>query len=151
MKRRAVGAELCFTSSMKLAAKGSFQPRPVLEGPSEQLAHAVESWADVHARTHWELGDERIVDGADFYVGEKELGHIHLYGEAHIALPRTLAEAVIGAKLARPFRWSDQFVVKKLRSAVDAREAEWLFSLAYEHRRGAAATSLVERVTARVA
>ena len=136
---------------MKLVDKGSFKVRPELEGPLEPLARAVESWPEVHARTHWELGDESIVDGADFYVGQRELGHIHLYGEAHIALPRPLAEAVIAAKLERTFRWSAAFVVKKIRNAADARDAEWLFALAHEHLRGATVAPLVARVLARVA
>jgi hypothetical protein len=136
---------------MKLVDKGSFHPRPGLEGLSEQLAHAVESWPEVHARTHWELGDERIVDGADFYVGDKELGHIHLYGEAHLALPRPLADAVIAAKLARPFRWSEAFVVIKIKTAADARNAEWLFALAYDRLRGEALPDLVTRIATRAA
>ena len=136
---------------MKLALKGSFRPRPELAGPSEQLARAVESWPGVLARTHWELGDESIVDGADFYVGDKELGHIHLYSEAHLSLPRTLAEAVIAAKLAAPFRWSAAFVVKKIRHVADARDAEWLFALAYDRLRGEAIEPLVARVATRAA
>jgi hypothetical protein len=136
---------------MKLTEKGSFRPRPTLTGPSEQLARAVESWPEVHARTHWELGDESIVDGADFYVGQKELGHIHLYAEMHLVLPGTLADAVLAAQLAEKFRWSARFVMKTIRTLKDARDAEWLFSLAYEHLRGASAASLVDRVITRVA
>ncbi len=131
---------------MKLSDKGSFQPRPVLEGPAELVVRAVEKWTDVHARTHWELGDERIVDGADFYLGDRELGHVHLYAEAHVALPRNLADAVIAAKLALPFRWSASFVVKKIRSAADAEIAEQLFALAYDHLRGEAAETLTARI-----
>jgi hypothetical protein len=141
--------QLCFASvMMKLGEKGSFAPRPTLEGPTEPLARAVESWPGVVARTHWELGDESIVDGADFYVGDQELGHIHLYAEVHLALPRKLADAVIAAKLAGPFRWSAAFVVKKVRTADDAAEAEWLFTLGYDRLRGVALETLLARVTA---
>src|ERR1700743_74772 len=99
---------------MRLSEKGSFAPRPRLSGVSEELAQAIELWPDVLARTHWELGDERIVDGADFYVGQRELGHIHLYREAHIAVPRALRNALIAAKLAAEFPWSGAFVLKRL-------------------------------------
>lgn len=95
------------------------------------------------------LGDERIVDGADFYVGERELGHIHLYGEAHIAVPMAVRSALIEEGLAEPFEWSRAFVVKSLRSARDTREAEWIFALAYDRLRAAAVEQLVERIRTR--
>lgn len=134
---------------MRLSEKGRFEERPALEGPAEKVAAAVEAWDGVHARTHWELGDERIVDGADFYVGESELGHIHLYREAHIAVPKAVGAALIESGFAEPFEWSRAFVVKSIDSARDAREAEWIFTLAYDRLRGAAIEALVERIRAR--
>ncbi len=121
---------------MKLSEKGRFVPRPTLEGVAERVACSVESWPEVHARTHWELGDETIVDGADFYVGERELGHLHLYAEAHIVMPRSLRDALIAAKLARPFRWSESFVVHRVRTAADAEHVERLFRLAFDYLQG---------------
>ncbi len=56
---------------MNLSEKGHFAARPALQGPAELLARTVEGWASVQARTHWQLGDETIVDGADFYVGQR--------------------------------------------------------------------------------
>lgn len=134
---------------MKLSDKGHFEARPSLEGPAESVARAVERWASVHARTHWQLGDETIVDGADFYVGEQELGHLHLYPEAHIAVPRALRQALIGARLARPFRWSDGFVVHRVKTEAEARATEWLFRLAYDHLRGASIATLQQRIAER--
>lgn len=131
---------------MKLRDKGRFSPRPVLEAEAETVARLVEAWPLVHARTHWQLGDETIVDGADFYVGERELGHLHLFSEAHIALPPSLREAVIDAKLGRRFRWSDGFVVHAVRNAAEAKEAAWLFRLAYDRLVGASLASLLQRV-----
>ena len=134
---------------MLLREKGHFAPRPVLEGVAENVALQVEKWANVQARTHWQLGDESIVDGADFYVGQRELGHLHLYAEAHVRLPRELRDLVIAAKLAKPFRWSEDFVVHRVRSAREAAETEWLFQLAYDHLRGTSLSELADRVTSK--
>ena len=136
---------------MKLSEKGRFVPRPRLEGAAESVASAIESWPDVHARTHWQLGDETIVDGADFYVGGRELGHLHLYEEAHIAVPRSLRDALLEAGLAERFPWSPSFVVKKIDDGNAARDAEWLFALAYDHLKGASLDALLDRVRARQA
>jgi len=136
---------------MQLSEKGRFVPRPRLHGAAEKVASALEAWPEVQARTHWELGDETVVDGADFYVGERELGHLHLYDEAHIAVPRTLRNALLAAGLAEPFQWSAAFVVKKIHDAKHAREAEWIFALAYDALKGAKIADLLERVHAKQA
>ncbi len=76
---------------MKLAEKGRFAPPPKLKGAFAQyVSETVAGWGGVHARTHWQFGDTRIVDGADFYVDEQELGHLHLNSEAHVFLPPTV-------------------------------------------------------------
>jgi hypothetical protein len=134
---------------MKLSDKGHFAARPPLEGPSESVARSVEGWSAVHARTHWQLGDETIVDGADFYVGERELGHLHLYPEAHIAVPRELRAALVAAKLARPFQWSESFVVHRVKTGAEARATEWLFRLAYDHLQGVSNAELQQRIDER--
>ncbi len=131
---------------MKLREKGHFAERPSLEGPAELVACTVGKWPSVRARTHWQLADETIVDGVDFYVGERELGHLHLYAEAHIALPRALRDAVIAAKIARPFRWSEGFVVHGVTSSVEAHATEWLFRLAYDHLQGVRLPALLARI-----
>jgi hypothetical protein len=134
---------------IKLAEKGSFAPPPVLPRHAEAVSRAIAAWPEVHARTHWLLGDERVVDGADFYVGNMELGHIHLEGEAHIALPKALRDAVIASSRARPFRWSRSFVVFTIDGAEDVAEGEALFRLAYDRLRGAEADALLERCGSR--
>jgi hypothetical protein len=134
---------------MKLSEKGHFAVRPSLEGPAELVALHVEQWAGVHARTHWQLADETTVDGADFYVGERELGHLHLYPEAHIAMPRALRDAVIAAKLARPFRWSESFVVHRVKTPAEGRATEWLFRIAYDRLQGVSVAELQDRIAQR--
>lgn len=134
---------------MKLSDKGRFAARPVLDGQSEVVARTVEGWASVHARTHWQLGDETIIDGADFYVGERELGHLHLFAEAHIAMPRALRDAVIAARLASPFRWNESFVVQRVKTSADARATEWLFRLAYDRLQGLSLATLQARIEER--
>jgi hypothetical protein len=103
----------------------------------------------VESRTHWQLGDETIVDGADFYVGERELGHLHLYAEAHIALPRALRDPVIAAGLARPFRYSDSFVVHRVKTSAEVDATEWLFRLAYDRLEGVSLGALKTKIAER--
>lgn len=131
---------------MKLTEKGRFAARPTLDGVAEGLAQQVEGLAGVHARTHWQLGDETIIDGADFYVGDEELGHIHLYGEAHVAVPKALRDALIAAGLARRFPWSDAFVAKRVKTAKELTEAAFVFGLAHARLAGTPVRELVARV-----
>lgn len=134
---------------MKLAEKGRHAPPPRLDGPAQAVAEEVGRWTDVRARTHWRLGDERQVDGADFYLGEEELGHLHLDGEAHVALPREVVTALVRAGLGEPLPWSRSFVVFGVARAADRAHALWLFQLSYARRRGASVAELVEQVHAR--
>lgn len=123
---------------MKLAAKGRYAPPPSLPQHAQRVAEIVASWPKVHARTHWELGDETIVDGADFYFGDdpdaEELGHLHLYAEAHVAMPAKLAATVIAAGLGERFAYSRQIVVFDVDSKGAVPHATWLFQLSYDHR-----------------
>jgi hypothetical protein len=132
---------------MKLAEKGRYAPPPPLPVHAEAAARALASWPGVHARTHWLLGDEQEVDGADFYVGERELGHIHLDGEAHIAVPPAVRNALIAGRLAAPFQWSQAFVVYRIAAAEDLPAAEFLFRLAYDRLHGVSSAELVARCT----
>ena len=133
---------------MKLAAKGRYAPPPPLPTRAQSVSEALARWPEVHARTHWLLGDEREVDGADFYVGDDEIGHLHLDGEAHIAVSKGLREALIEAGAAKPFRWSASFVVFRVRSAADVAHALRLFQLAYDRRRGTSEADLLARARA---
>ena len=82
---------------MKLAEKGHFAPPPPLPKHAQTVSEHLATWPKVHARTHWLLGDETEIDGADFYLGEEELGHLHLDGEAHVAVPKKIRDALIAA------------------------------------------------------
>jgi hypothetical protein len=77
---------------------GSFVPPPTLSPKHAQaLSETLASWALVHARTHWLLGDESVADGADFYLGDEELGHLHLDGEAGALMTLVTARAKVVA------------------------------------------------------
>ncbi len=139
---------------MKLAAKGRYAPPPPLPAHAQSVSDALARWPEVHARTHWLLSnerderderDEREVDGADFYVGEDEVGHLHLDGEAHIAVSKGLREALIEAGAAKPFRWSASFVAFRVGNAADVEHALRLFKLAYDRRRGTSEAELLVR------
>ena len=133
---------------MKLSEKGRFAPPPALPKHAQIMSEVLASWPEVHARTHWLLGDEREIDGADFYFGDEELGHLHLDGEAHIAVSKALRKALLDADLAEPFRWSPSFVVKRIRKASDVDDAKFLFQLSYDRRRGIPESELLARIAA---
>jgi hypothetical protein len=121
---------------MKLADKGRYAAPPKLPKRAQRVSEALATWPRVHARTHWQLGDESIVDGADFYVGQgplaAELGHLHLDGQAHVAMPATLASALIAARLAQRFPYGRGFVVFDVDSEAAVDHALWLFRLNYD-------------------
>jgi hypothetical protein len=131
---------------MRLAEKGHFAPPPALPKHAQIVSEHLALWPEVHARTHWLLGDETEVDGADFYLGDSELGHLHLDGEAHVAVPKKIRDALIAAGLAEDFRWSRKFVVFAIERASDVGRAEFLFKLSYDALRGVSETELLERV-----
>src|SRR4029078_10122012 len=66
----------CFRSeaprAMRLESKGEIRPPPTLKGPAQSVSREIQSWPRIIAATHWFLYDRTQVDGADFYVGEKE-------------------------------------------------------------------------------
>lgn len=90
---------------MRIDQKGPSAPAPALSGPAGTLCAQIATWPGVIARAHWHLYRPNEVDGADFYVGSHELGHVHLDGEAHIALTRPLRDAALGAGLGHPAPW----------------------------------------------
>ena len=96
------------------ADKGKVAPPPALEGPIGEAAQVVMGWPDVIATTHWNLFDPSRVDGIDFYVGEQELGHIHLDGELHLATSPGLGAALVGEKRARAFRYQRGWVCESV-------------------------------------
>lgn len=92
-------------STLPRGAKGRVAPPPPLDGALAQVAAAIATWPEVQPTTHWALGDQNRVDGIDFYVGEDELGHIHLDGSIHLASSPTLGATLVAEGLGRPFPW----------------------------------------------
>ncbi len=136
----------CHTESMKLAEKGHFAPPPPLPAHAQRVSEALASWPNVHARTHWLLGNETEIDGADFYLGDDEIGHLHLNGDAHVAVSKRVREALVTAGLAKPFQWSRAFVVFPVRRASDVGHAKFLFHLAYDRVSGVEESELLDRI-----
>jgi hypothetical protein len=136
---------------MKLSEKGRYAPPPQLKAAAQRVSETLAKWPGVQARTHWLLGDEREVDGADFYLGEEELGHIHLDSEAHVMHARPIAQTLIKAGLARRFPWSAEAVVFEIRTQADVALALWLFQLSYDRHRGLESAELLARITDYVA
>lgn len=116
-------------STIPLSQKGPAAPRPQLRGAAEQLAREIESWPGVTARAHWEIGDDTTMTGADFYVGEAELGHIHFGGEVHIPIGASKAKKLIAEGKANPFPWSSAWVTWRLDRSADVVVARELFEL----------------------
>jgi hypothetical protein len=88
------------------------------------------------------------VDGADFYRGDEELGHIHLDGEVHLALSPAITRALIAAGAAERFPWSGagEWITYRIRSERRLRHAELLFRLGYDYLGGVSETALMAAV-----
>src|SRR5262245_25257841 len=114
---------------MRLESKGEIRPPPKLKGPAQSVSLEIQCWPGIVAATHWFLYDRTQVDGADFYVGEKELGHIHLDGELHLGLTVGLRRRLIELGLAEPLPWADDWIQAPISSPKEARNALWLFRL----------------------
>lgn len=130
------------SDTLPLAAKGCHAPPPVLSGPQQAVSVAVQCWPGVIAATHWHLNRPEEVNGADFYVGDQELGHIHLDGEVHLATSPALRELLITRGLARPFPYYRAWIETSIRSEAEANHAEWLFKLNYDRLQGTSFDSL---------
>jgi hypothetical protein len=115
--------------------KGPMAPAPHLEGNLGAVVAVVASWPGISATAHWSLFDKTLLDGADFYLGEDELGHLHLDGSIHLATSPALGKALIADGKAKPFRYQAGWVEQHLqRIGVDA--AITLFRRNYEDLRG---------------
>lgn len=69
------------------------------------VASEIQSWPGIIAATHWNLYRSTVPDGTDFYVGDSEIGHLHFFGEAHVASDRMLCEHFVAQGKAQPFRF----------------------------------------------
>ena len=92
------------------ADKGPVAPPPLLDEPLRTVADEVMAWPCVVATTHWDLYRPTAVDGIDFYVGDDELGHLHLDGSIHLATSPALGRTLITDGLARPFPYQRGWV-----------------------------------------
>ena len=135
---------------LSLPQKGPVRPPPVLAGPVEATRLTIQSWPGVIAATHWNLYRRTEVDGADFYVGEEELGHLHLDGEVHLATTPELRHFLVAAGLARRFSYTghpnEGWVEASVRTEREAEHAAWLFRLNYDRIRGLPMAELLNRI-----
>ena len=122
--------------TMRLNHKGPIKPAPILTGPAARVAATIAKWPGVIAATHWHLSRRDEVNGADFYVGEDELGHIHLDGEVHLATNLEMRKLLIEAGLARPFPWYKSWVEISIDNDAQADHAIWLFEMNYRRLKG---------------
>lgn len=121
-------------NSMPRSKKGPVRPPPVLDGALGSVADAVASWPGVSATVHWNQFQRGQVDGTDFYLGEEELGHLHLDGSIHLATSPDLGKALVAEGLARPFRYQAGWVEEQVRR-IGPEAAVALFRRNYEHMR----------------
>ena len=136
---------------MKLEEKGPIKPAPVLAGSGQKTAGAIGAWPSIISATHWDLFNRSRVDGADFYVAEAELGHIHLNGEVHLAATAALGAPLLERGLVSPLPYGKAYgdwVSFMIRTDSDADHATWLFQLNYDRLRGVSIAGLTERIAA---
>ena len=124
--------------TMARSDKGVMAPAPKLDGPLQTVADAVAAWPGISASTHWHFYDRSRVDGVDFYLEHKELGHIHVDGSVHLATSPSLGKELIAGQLARPFRYQHGWVCEDVYD-IGVQAAIALFRSNYERLQSAAA------------
>ncbi len=132
---------------MKLEEKGRIIPPPVLSKYSELVSQEIQKWEGIISATHWEIWDRNQPNGADFYMGELELGHIHLDGSVHIASTKEFSQALIKAGLARKFPYGENWVQFKISDQESVHHAIWLFKLHYDNLRGVDTAELEKAIS----
>ncbi len=134
---------------MKLEEKGIFAPPPMLATYPQMVSSTIQQWGNVIAATHWHLYDSSKVDGADFYVEKKELGHIHLNGVVHLATTNELRIPLLKNNLAEKFPFGGEYegwVQFKIATEADIKQAVWLFQINYDRLTGVSNEVLVSRI-----
>ncbi len=133
---------------LALAQKGPVTSPPKLDQPYQTAAKTIADWTDVIAATHWHLIRRGEVDGTDFYVNERELGHIHLDGQVHLATNQFLRNELRRKDLAQefPFAGYEHWVSFRIRSTTEATHAIWLFHLNYLRLRGMGEQELLSQI-----
>ena len=86
-----------------------------MTGPLREVADAVAGWPGVVTTVHWYLFDRSKVDGVDFYLGDDELGHLHLDHSIHLATSPDLGRELIAEGAAEPFRYQRGWVEQQVR------------------------------------
>jgi len=131
---------------MKLEDKGQILPAPVLSKYPQMVSEEIQKWCNIISATHWDLYDKTKVDGADFYVGEKELGHIHLDGWVHLATNKELAQAMLKNKLAIKFPYAQNWVMFSIANKQNVKKAILLFQLNYDRLNGEPIEALITKM-----
>lgn len=131
---------------MKLEEKGKIVPPPVLSKYLEIVSKEIQQWLGIISATHWEIHDRNKPNGADFYVGKKELGHIHLDGSLHIPSTSKFSQALIKAGLAQKFPYAENWVQFNISDDKSAAQAIWLFKLHYDYLGGVDAATLMQAI-----
>ncbi|MEZ7505955.1 luciferase family protein [Flavobacterium sp. Arc2] len=134
---------------MTLEEKGKIAPPPIMTIYPQMVSVAIQQWKNVIAATHWDLYDNTKVDGADFYVGKNELGHIHLDGSVHLATTNELRIPLLENNLAKKFPYGGRYegcVLFKITNEIDAKQAIWLFQLNYERLMGISIETLISKI-----
>jgi len=132
---------------MKLKDKGPILPAPVLSKYPQMVSEEIQTWSKIISATHWDLYDKSKVDGADFYVGEKELGHIHLDGWVHLATNKALAQVILKNKLAEKFPYAQDWVMFSIDKKQDVKKAILLFQLNYDRLNGKLIDALISKIS----
>lgn len=130
---------------MRLEAKGPISPAPQFAGALRKVAHTVAAWPGVISAAHWDLYEPTRTDGADFYLGEREIGHLHFYGEAHVATNPDLRDDLLRRGVAQRFRYAADptyagWVQCGIRSMNDAVAAIECFRMNYQRLSGSRVT-----------
>ncbi|MEP7198096.1 MAG: luciferase family protein [Saprospiraceae bacterium] len=134
---------------MTLEEKGIFAPPPTMSMYPQMVSTAIQQWRNVISATHWDLYDSTKVDGADFYLGKNELGHIHLDGSVHLATTNELRIPLLKNNLAKKFPYGGKYegwVLFKITTESDAKQAIWLFQLNYERLNGVSIETLISKI-----
>ena len=127
-------------STLPRDAKGPLAPPPQLKGVMKIVADAIAAWPDVVATAHWDLYDKSKVDGIDFYVGDAELGHIHLDQSIHLASNPALGAELVREGLGQPFPYIRGWTLAHV-SDLGAEKSIAIFKRNYDRLKSAVRTS----------
>lgn len=139
---------------MALTKNNPSSAAPSLAAIRELVVQAVEQWPDVVASVRWDpFRAGKVADGTNFHLGDGEIGHLHLNGEANLATSPAMRQALVARGLARPLRWGgDAFpgwTEYRVRTVSDAAHAIWLFELNYQRLQGRPEAELIAAINDR--